>query len=169
MCTDKSPKAFVLSAGIQKLPITLLSVDNFNDRVLCCKPTSINHNIHGCILCRYRATGWFWWISGLRAVAMWSSSSFTKTTLGLPLGDWLQLAWDAHCLAANTHRLDCHRVDRTTGCCPHTPHPGRNRALVSRHLGMLSDLGASVSRTNTRYSDGVGNKFGSVYQVFILI
>ena len=79
MCTDKSPKAFVLSAVIQKLPITWLSVDNFDDRVLCYKPTSINHNIHGCFLCRYRATGWFWWRSGLRAVAMWSSSSFTKT------------------------------------------------------------------------------------------
>ena len=78
MCTDKSPKAFVLSVGIQKLPITWLSVDNFDNRVLCYKPTSINHNIHGCFLCRYRATGWFWWISGLRAVAMWSSSSFTK-------------------------------------------------------------------------------------------
>ena len=84
MCTDKSPKAFVLSAGIQKLPITWLSVDNFDDRVLCYKPTSINHNIHGCFLCRYRATGWFWWISGLRAVAMWSSSSFTKTVV-----EWL--------------------------------------------------------------------------------
>ena len=48
MCTDKSPKAFVLSAGIQKLPITWLSVDNFDDRVLCYKPTSINHNLHGC-------------------------------------------------------------------------------------------------------------------------
>ena len=78
MCTDKSPKAFVLSAGIQKLPITWLSVDNYDDKVLCYKPTSINHNIHGCFLCRYRVTGWFWWISGLRAVAMWSSSSFTK-------------------------------------------------------------------------------------------
>ena len=78
MCTDKSPKAFVLSAGIQKLPITWLSVDNFDDRVLCCKPTNITHNIHGCFLCRNRAIGWFWWISGLRAVAMWSSSSFTK-------------------------------------------------------------------------------------------
>ena len=68
----------MLSAGIQKLPITWLSVDNFDNRVLCYKPTSINHNIHGCFLCRYRATGWFWWISGLRAVTMWSSSSFTK-------------------------------------------------------------------------------------------
>ena len=81
MCTDKSPKAFVLSAGIQKLPITWLSVDNFDDRVLCYKPTSINHNIHGCFLWSYRATGWFWWISGLRAVAMWSSSSFTISKL----------------------------------------------------------------------------------------
>ena len=35
--------------------------------------------MHGWILCRYCATGWFWWISGLRAVTMWSSSSFTKT------------------------------------------------------------------------------------------
>ena len=34
MCTDKSPKAFVLSAEIQKLPITWLSVDNFDDIVL---------------------------------------------------------------------------------------------------------------------------------------
>ena len=37
--------------------------------------------MHGWILCRYCATGWFWWISGLRAVTMWSSSSFTKTVL----------------------------------------------------------------------------------------
>ena len=35
--------------------------------------------MHGWILCRYCATGWFWWISGLRAVTMWSSSSFTKS------------------------------------------------------------------------------------------
>ena len=37
------------------------------------------HHMHGWILCRYCATGWFWWISGLRAVTMWSSASFTKS------------------------------------------------------------------------------------------
>ena len=67
------------SAGILNLPITALPVDNFHDRVLWCKSTGINYNMHGWILCRYCATGWFWWISGLRAVTMWSSSSFTKT------------------------------------------------------------------------------------------
>ena len=72
------PKAFVSSAGILNLPITSLPVDNFHDRALWCKSTGINYNMHGWILCRYRATGWFWWISGLRAVTMWSSSSFTK-------------------------------------------------------------------------------------------
>ena len=73
------PKAFVSSAGILNLPITSLPVDNFHDRALWCKSTGINYNMHGWILCRYCATGWFWWISGLRAVTMWSSSSFTKT------------------------------------------------------------------------------------------
>ena len=72
------PKAFVSSAGILNLPITSLPVDNFHDRALWCKSTGINYNMHGWILCRYCATGWFWWISGLRAVTMWSSSSFTK-------------------------------------------------------------------------------------------
>ena len=72
------PKAFVSSAGILNLPITSLTVDNFHDRALWCKSTGINYNMHGWILCRYCATGWFWWISGLRAVTMWSSSSFTK-------------------------------------------------------------------------------------------
>ena len=72
------PKAFVSSAGILNLPITSLPVDNFHDRTLWCKSTGINYNMHGWILCRYCATGWFWWISGLRAVTMWSSSSFTK-------------------------------------------------------------------------------------------
>ena len=65
------------SAGIFNLSITSLQVDNFNDRALWCKPTGINYNMHGWILCRYCATGWFWWISSLRAVTMWSSSSFT--------------------------------------------------------------------------------------------
>ena len=73
------PKAFVSSAGILNLPITSLPVDNFHDRALWCKSTGINDNMHGWILCRYCATGWFWWKSGLRAVTMWSSSSFTKT------------------------------------------------------------------------------------------
>ena len=73
------PKAFVSSVGILNLPITSLPVDNFHDRALWCKSTGINYNMHGWILCRYCATGWFWWISGLRAVTMWSSSSFTKT------------------------------------------------------------------------------------------
>ena len=72
------PKAFVSSDGIWNLPITSLPVDNFNVRALWCKPTGINYNMHGWIFCRYCATGWFGWISGLRAVAMWSSSSFTK-------------------------------------------------------------------------------------------
>ena len=66
------------SAGILDLPITSLPVDNFHDRALWCKSTGVNYNMHGWILCRYCATGWFWWISGLRAVTMWSSSSFTK-------------------------------------------------------------------------------------------
>ena len=72
------PKAFVSSARILNLPITSIPVDNFNDRALWCKPTGINYNMHGWILCRYCATGWFWWIRGLRAMTMWSSSSFTK-------------------------------------------------------------------------------------------
>ena len=76
---SRFPKAFVSSAGILNLPITFIPVDNFNDRALWCKPTGINYNMHGWILCRYCATGWFWWIRGLRAVTMWSSSSFTKT------------------------------------------------------------------------------------------
>ena len=67
------------SAGILNLAITSLPVDNFHDRALWCKSTGINYNMHGWILCRYCVTGWFWWISGLRAVTMWSSSSFTKT------------------------------------------------------------------------------------------
>ena len=75
-CRSRFPKAFVSSAGILNLPITSLPVDNFTDRALWCKPTGINYNIHGWILCRYCATGWFWWIRGLRAVTMWSSSSF---------------------------------------------------------------------------------------------
>ena len=73
------PKAFVSSDGIWHLPITSLPVDNFNVRVLWCKPTGMNYNMHGWkFFCRYCATGWFWWISGLRPLAMWSSSSFTK-------------------------------------------------------------------------------------------
>ena len=75
---SRFPKAFVSSAGILNLPITSIPVDNFNDRALWCKPTGINYNMHGWILCRYCAAGWFWWIRGLRAVTMWSSSSFTK-------------------------------------------------------------------------------------------
>ena len=72
-------KAFVSSAGILNLPITSSPVDDFNDWALWCQPTGINYNMHGWILCRYCATGWFWWIRGLRAVTMWSSSSFTKS------------------------------------------------------------------------------------------
>ena len=88
MQARRLPKAFVSSAGILNLPITSLPVDNFKDRVLWCKTTGIDYNMHGWILCRYCATGWFWWISGLRAVTMWSSASFTKSkhidwTLGL--------------------------------------------------------------------------------------
>ena len=78
MQARRLPKAFVSSAGISNLPITSLPVDNFKDRALWCKPTGINYNMHGWFLCRYCATGWFWWISGLRAVTMWSSASFTK-------------------------------------------------------------------------------------------
>ena len=73
--------AFVSSGGIWNLPITSLPVDNFNDRALWCKPSGINYNIHGWFWCKYSATGWFWWISGLRAMAMWSSASFTKRNL----------------------------------------------------------------------------------------
>ena len=76
---SRFPKAFVSSAGILNLPTTSIPVDNFNDRALWCKPTGINYNMHGWILCRYCTTGWFWWIRGLRAVTMWSSSSFTKS------------------------------------------------------------------------------------------
>ena len=75
MQARRLPKAFVSSAGILNLPITSLPVDNFKDRALWCKPTGINYNIHGWILCRYCVTGWFWWISGLRAV----TQGFTKT------------------------------------------------------------------------------------------
>ena len=78
---SRFPKAFVSSAGILNLPISSIPVDDFNDRALWCKPTGINYNIHGWILCRYCATGWFWWIHGLRAVTMWSSSSFTTSTV----------------------------------------------------------------------------------------
>ena len=73
------PKAFVSSGGIWNLPITSLPVDSYNDRALWCKSTGINYSMHGWILCRYCATGWFWWISGVWAVGMWSSSSFTKS------------------------------------------------------------------------------------------
>ena len=79
------PKAFVSSAGILNSPITSLPVDNFHDRALWCKSTGINYNMHGWILCRYCATGWFWWISGLRAVTMWSSSSFTKRVMTMSM------------------------------------------------------------------------------------
>ena len=72
------PKAFVSSAGILNVAISSLPVDNFHDRALWCKSTGINYNMHVGILCRYCATDWFWWISGLRAVTMWSSSSFTR-------------------------------------------------------------------------------------------
>ena len=79
-CRLPIPKAFVSSAGILNLPITSIPVDNFSDRALWCKPTGINYNMHGWIMCRYCATGWFWWIRGFRAVTIWSSSSFTITT-----------------------------------------------------------------------------------------
>ena len=78
VCSESSPKAFDMSSGITKLPITSWSVDNIYNRVLCCKSISINYNMHGWFLCWYHATGWVWWKNGLRAVAMWSSSSFTK-------------------------------------------------------------------------------------------
>ena len=79
VCSESSPKAFDMSSGITKLPITSWSVDNIYNRVLYCKSISINYNMHGWFLCWYHATGWVWWKSGLRAVAMWSSSSFTKS------------------------------------------------------------------------------------------
>ena len=46
--------------------------------MLCFNPTNINYNMCGWFLCRNCATGWFWCITGLRAVAMWSSSSFAN-------------------------------------------------------------------------------------------
>ena len=79
VCSESRPKAFDMSSGIPKLPITSWSVDNIYNRVLCCKSISINYNMHGWFLCWQHATGWVWWKSGLRAVAMWSSSSFTKS------------------------------------------------------------------------------------------
>ena len=93
------PKAFVSSAGILNLPITSLPVDNFHYRALWCKSTGINYNMHGWILCRYCATGWFWWISGLRAVTMWSSSSFTKRYVALSrnLEKYIALHWRVDC------------------------------------------------------------------------
>ena len=95
MQARRLPKAFVSSAGILNLPITSLPVDNFKDRALWCKPTDINYNMHGWILCRYCATGWFWWISGLRAVTMWSSASFTKRVI-TPL-DFISLNKGVYC------------------------------------------------------------------------
>ena len=62
------------SAGISNLPKTSFPVDNFHDRALWCKSTGINYNMHGWILSRYCATGWFWRISGLRAVTMFRAS-----------------------------------------------------------------------------------------------
>ena len=79
VCSESRPKAFDMSSGIPKLPITSWSVDNIYNRVLCCKSISIIYNMHGWFLCWQHATGWVWWKSGLRAVAMWSSSSFTKS------------------------------------------------------------------------------------------
>ena len=104
--SSRLPKAFVSSAGILNLPITSLPVDNFNDRALWCKPTGINYNKHGWILCRYCATGWFWWISGLRAVTMWSSSSFTKSQHYVAL---TSLPTQRH--ASNTQALGEHDWD----------------------------------------------------------
>ena len=78
VCSESRPKAFDMSSGIPKLPITSRSVDNIYNRVLCCKSISINYKMHGWFLYWQHATGWVWWKSGLRAVAMWSSSSFTK-------------------------------------------------------------------------------------------
>ena len=88
VCSESSPKAFDMSSGITKLPITSWSVDNIYNRVLCCKSISINYNMHGWFLCWYHATGWVWWKSGLRAVAMWSSSSFTKSSSMLFWNFW---------------------------------------------------------------------------------
>ena len=84
-------KHSLLSAGIWNLSITSLSATNFDGRVLCFKPTSINYNLYGWFLCRNCATSWFWWMWwmwSLRAVAMWSSSSFTKNNRSLQL-HWL--------------------------------------------------------------------------------
>ena len=81
VCSESRPKAFDMSSGIPKLPITSRSVDNIYNRVLCCKSISINYKMHGWFLYWQHATGWVRWKSGLRAVAMWSSSSssFTKS------------------------------------------------------------------------------------------
>ena len=78
VCSESRPKAFDMSSGIPKLPITSRSVDNIYNGVLCCKSISINYKMHGWFLYWQHATGWVRWKSGLRAVAMWSSSSFTK-------------------------------------------------------------------------------------------
>ena len=78
VCSERRPKAFDMSAGIPNLPVTQWSVANIHNRVLCCKSISINYEMHGWFLCWQHATGWFWWICGLRTVAMWSSSSLTK-------------------------------------------------------------------------------------------
>ena len=83
VCSESRPKAFDMSSGIPKLPITSRSVDNIYNRVLSCKSISINYKMHGWFLYWQHATGWVWWKSGLRAVAMWSSPSFTKTSTSL--------------------------------------------------------------------------------------
>ena len=85
MCSEITPKAFSLSAEIWNLRIILSPVDDFDDRVLWCEPISISYSVYGWFLCRYCATGWFWWISGLRAVAMWSSSFTKKIGLNMRL------------------------------------------------------------------------------------
>ena len=47
--------AMSAGGGIGNLPITSSSVDDFDDRVLCCKPINVIYSIHSWIMCRYCA------------------------------------------------------------------------------------------------------------------
>ena len=130
------PKAFVSSAGILNLPITSLPVDNFKDRALWCKPTGTNYNMHGWILCRYCATGWFWWISGLRAVTMWSSASFTKS---LSLSAVPQARWGDRGPKARTfieYHKDC--LHPTVACYIYMELFNRNMQQIAMESKKIS-------------------------------
>ena len=132
VCSESSPKAFDMSSGITKLPITSWSVDNIYNRVLCCKSISINYNMHGWFLCWYHATGWVWWKSGLRAVAMWSSSSFTKNLprSGRPrtgmYQQWLQTGLSWHYGGLTAQKYTNHILS------PHDEPHIDNHALADR-------------------------------------